>query len=146
MNPRRRTAMYVCALAGALLAYGCGSGSNFAETADLSGSYVGTFVLVNGATAETGTMAVVIGPDNRMAGTVHNDTTGADGTVAGEIENGLALSAKLTYPGDERTLIGNVGFDTRLNLVGALRHYNAAGARAGTLSIDLAPAGAGGDA
>ncbi len=141
MHSRRRYALLLCALAGTLLTIGCGSGSNFADTPDLSGAYVGPFVLVDGATSQTGTMSVVIGPDNRMAGTVHNDTTGADGTVAGDIERGVALRAKLSYAGAEYTLVGKVAIDARKNLVGALQHYGPDGARAGTISIDLAPAG-----
>ena len=139
----QRYALALCALVGVLTIYGCGSGSNYADVPNLRGSYVGTFVLVNGAAPEAGTMEVVIGPDNRMAGTVHNDTTGADGTITGEIGNGVALTADLMYPDGKHQLIGNIGFDTRDYLVGVLRHYLPNGTRAGTLSLDLAPVGVG---
>jgi hypothetical protein len=106
---------------------------------DLRGAYEGPFVSVAGAATETGTVAIVIGPDNRLAGTVQNVTTAANGALAGDVDRGVALYATLAYPASSFTLRGNVAKDVDAHIVGALTQYDGTGRAVATFSVDLAP-------
>ncbi|MBM3493523.1 MAG: hypothetical protein FJX72_04255 [Armatimonadetes bacterium] len=127
------------AVALASLGSGCGSGSNMVAGPDLKGSYAGPFVAVVGAVSQTGTMAVVVGPDSRLAGTVQNPSKAVDGTIAGEVDRGLGLEAALSYPGETVTLRGKIAKTTDDHLVGMLTQYDKEGHAFGSFSIDLSP-------
>jgi len=126
-------ALFCVALAG------CGSGSNVTAGSGLHGSYSGTYLMVEGAANEAGTLNLTIGSDGSLAGTLVDGVSGLTGTIAGTVLDNRQCTATIVYPTRTVTASGTLAMSDTDRLVGVLNQRDGTGAGAGSFSIDCVP-------
>jgi hypothetical protein len=88
------------------LVAGCGGGS----VTGLAGNWSGTFTTSGG---QSGTITAFLTSGGLVSGTIHNNTTGQDGSISGSVQPGTSTTLNFIYSSTTSTATGNLTFTSK---------------------------------
>jgi hypothetical protein len=135
---RRALSGLLLGMALSVCACGGSDSSDSSRTTDPAfvGRWLGTWSSTGSFGNQAGSADLTIGVDGKIAGTLHNDATGADGTMSGYVDPAGRVSGVYAYGSLQYSSSGQMLIQSNGHLGGAIDTYDGT-TKAATSTFDL---------